>query len=387
MIRRLLLVALPLSFLAACAVSPEESGGDEDLGTVESELTGMTSAVTGERAVVATTGRTNPKLAPIGVKTDVRTIDPGCESGRDDDGDGLDDGCEARLLHDRAPLLYMPFAYDWIRPASVDWYLARTALRFHHDNCGDEQIAAKGTLTQANLVSFRHATKQGFWSGCDHTSTYISSATGPWNDDQHFFLQPSDSVHAGSSNPADWKVYGHAYPNRIGGINLQYWFFYPYNDNGGPINHESDWESVIVRLQPDRSVHGVYFCQHGHCDNFRSAAQLTWLGSHPTGWVADGSHATYPTVNECNDAPFTAEATGPNCSTNDAYRWFTWAGGKGTQAGYQGAGVVNVGEKTRPLADQHFIDYGGTWGEQGSTETTSGKRTPSFQDDWDFDRL
>ena len=374
-------VALLSLSLLGCAVSSAE---DEQIGTSESEL--IVADTRGAAATTASTA-TGAKSGYVNVSPNRLTVDRGCQSGRDDDSDGLDDGCEAQLLHDRAPVLYMPFALDWIRPANVDWYLARSALRFHHDNCSDEQIAGIGKVDQNNLLSFRHATKQGFWSGCDHTSTFISSATGPWNDDQHFFLQPPDAVHSGSANPADWRVYGHAYPNRIGGTNLQYWFFYPYNDNAASFNHESDWESITVRLRADRSVDGVYFCLHGHCDNFRAPSQVTWAGGHPTGWVADGSHATYWSASACNNATFTQEGSGPNCTTTDEHRWFTWAGGKGTQLGYQGGGVVNVGEKGRPLNGQRFIDYGGTWGEQGSTETTSGKRTPSFQDDWDMDRL
>lgn len=306
-----------------------------------------------------------------------KDADPNAPSPEDDPT--LPPATQDELIERFAPHVHLN-PDDPNRPANVDWYLARVSMRFHHNNCPDHELLPLGKVTQASLIAQSHADNKSL---CRHDDGKIAKSTTS----DRFFLEVADSATYKGAPRSEWKTYVVWRPKMGGLVDVEYWFFYPYNDNGGPINHESDWESVIVRLQPDRSVHGVYFCQHGHCDNFRSAAQLTWLGSHPTGWVADGSHATYPTVNECNDAPFTAEATGPNCSTNDAYRWFTWAGGKGTQAGYQGAGVVNVGEKTRPLADQHFIDYGGTWGEQGSTETTSGKRTPSFQDDWDFDRL
>lgn len=336
----------------------------------------------------AASGQARLQKRPGAVAPFATEADPGCESNSDRDGDGLDDGCEGRLLNDHAPLLHMPFLYDWIRPANVDWYLARTHMRFHHNNCSDDAIAGVGAVSQANLLSFRHKTKKGLSGLCRHGSTSISSGAGPWSEDEHFFLQPpDDAVHKGSDNPADWKVYGHAFPNAIGGVNLQYWFFYPYNDNGGPINHESDWESLMVRLRADRSIDGVYFCLHGACDTFRAPGQLAWTGKHVEAWVADGSHASYPSQTECDSASFAYEAGGPNCTSLPEHRWFTWSNGKGAEPGYQGWGIVNVGERGAPLNGQAFIDYGGgVWGEQGTWELTSGKRTPSFQANWNQDR-
>lgn len=317
------------------------------------------------------------------------TLDPGCESRRDDDGDGLDDGCEARLLNEHAPVLHLA-DNDWTMPASVDWYLARTRLRFHHNNCGDDQIADVGQVTQQNLLSFTHKVKKGLSGFCSHGSKVISTRAGPYDENEHFFLQPvNDNVHKGSSNPADWIVYGHAFPNASGGVNLQYWFFYPYNDNLGSFNHESDWESVMVSLNRDQSIGVVYFCAHGKCDHVFGRQSLTFHKSkHVEIWVADGSHASYPSEVSCDRQVFGTEGILPmNCSSQPERRWFTWAAGKGDQAGWQGGGVINVGERGRPLNGQHFIDYGGgTWGEQGNFEVTSGKRTPSFQANWNQGR-
>ena len=214
----------------------------------------------------------------------------------------------------------MPFDMDWTLPANVDWYLARTVLRFHHNNCDDDQVLGLGAVNQNSLIAQSHRTKQGFWSGCDHTSTVISSKSGPYNSDQHFFLQASnDLTHNGSSDPAQWKVYGHAYKNSIGGINLQYWFFYPYNDNTSWANHEGDWESIIVRLTNTDLVSGIYFCAHGDCSTFRTASNISWIDSiHPLVWVADGSHASYPSESMCDGAA--DEGIGDNdCQTADSY--------------------------------------------------------------------
>ena len=306
----------------------------------------------------------------------------------DADYDGLNDIKEDCLLNRYAPVLYMPFGLDWTRPANVDWYLARTVLRFHHDNCDDDQVLNLGAVTQSTLIAQSHKTKQGFWSGCDHTNTVISSKFGPYNKEQHFFLQSADdSTHRGSEFPAQWKVYGHAYRNAIDGINLQYWFFYPYNDNAASANHEGDWESITVRLHHNGTVSGVFLCAHGDCSTFYTTNSISWLDTtHPIVWVADGSHASYPNESTCDDASIWDEGVvGNNCQTVDAHRWFTWAGGQQGRSGHQGGGVINVGEREFPLNGQVFIQYYSRWGERGETDGTSGPRTPSYQSSWLLD--
>jgi hypothetical protein len=311
-----------------------------------------------------------------------------CARNGDQDLDGLDDGDESCWLGTFAPVMYLPLDKDWTLPANVDWYLRRTTLRFHHNNCGDDQILGLGGVTQQSLSVQSHRRKNGLksLSPCSHNSSVISAASGPWDDNQHFFLQPpSDKTHEGSPDPKDWIVYGHVYPNDIGGVNLQYWFFYAYNDNVGFFNHEADWESIIVELGASGTAEGVYFCGHGDCSWRRSRAFVQWYdGTHPTVWVADGSHASYPGEWECDYAPVWEEGVGDNCETNDTYRWFSWLGEEGP--GIQGGGFVNVGERGHALNGQQFIDYYGQWGENGTSDTTSGPRTPSFQASWDFGR-
>ena len=86
---------------------------------------------------------------------------------------------------------------------------------------------------------------------------------------------------------------------------LQYWFFYSYNDWGrsfaGMNDHEGDWEGMMLFFQLDRLGRPqeppayVTFADHesrqtkpwGHKD-------VTCIGTHPVGFVAAGSHATYP---------------------------------------------------------------------------------------------
>ena len=86
---------------------------------------------------------------------------------------------------------------------------------------------------------------------------------------------------------------------------LQYWFFYSYNDWGrsfaGMNDHEGDWEGMMLFFELDGSGRPqeppayVTFADHesrqtkpwGHHD-------VTCIGTHPVGFVAAGSHATYP---------------------------------------------------------------------------------------------
>ncbi len=319
----------------------------------------------------------NPAVLVDGLVLQVR-----CETYLDDDGDGLDDGVENCALNKHAPLAYLPINLDWTRPANVDWYLTRSALRFHHSRCSDEQIVAIGELTQLKLVTRYHQRKKEPVSldPCSHYGDYISSSSAnAYFGEHHFFLQPNDATHAGSANSADWVVYGHVYPNDIGGMNVQYWFFYAYNDNFGSFNHEGDWESITLRLDPRGNVEGAYVCAHGNCP---LRTDIAWHAtSHPIIWVADGSHASYTSEANCDNAGV-SEGGGDNCQTVGAHRWFTWRGGRGAQPGLQGGGVINVGERGRPLNNQKFIRYNANWGEVGTTSVTSGPRTPTFQASW-----
>ena len=86
---------------------------------------------------------------------------------------------------------------------------------------------------------------------------------------------------------------------------LQYWFFYSYNDWGrsfaGMNDHEGDWECLMLFFRPDGAGRPqeppayVTFADH------ESRQTKPWehedvarIGTHPVGFVAAGSHATYP---------------------------------------------------------------------------------------------
>jgi hypothetical protein len=325
--------------------------------------------------------------------------------GVDNDYDGIDDGTEAELADRFAPLLYMPnlisraeadyVAGDWTWPGNVEWYLANTQMRFHHDNCPDHQILNLGTITTSNLTTQVHQ-RATSWLGCSHSGTTYGSGTASgydngYNGENHFFLQAvyDDVTHPGVRDPSGWKVYTHVYRNTIGGISIQYWFFYPYNDFVAGFNHESDWEHITVQLDAAQNPTTLIYAAHFSPKTW-AANQVTWYGTHPQVWVADGSHASYASEGEC-DATMD-EGGDDSCWTNLDQRWFTWSGGKGYDQGLQGGGLVNMGEMPqagtykRAMPGQGWILFSGHWGEEGTSDLTSGQPGPGQHTaDWTVD--
>lgn len=312
--------------------------------------------------------------------------------GVDNDSDGIDDGTEADLATTYAPVLYMPNLItraeagygvqgDWSWPANVEWYLANTQMRFHHSNCPDHQILNVGTITTANVTTQRHQ-RATSWLGCSHSgTTFGSNGDGGFDKDNAFFLQAvnDDLVHPGVRDASGWKTYTHVYRNNIGGISIQYWFFYAYNDFIAAFNHEGDWEHITVQLNSSQQPASLTYAAH-HTPATWQPYQVTWYnGTHPQVWVADGSHASYASEGECDSAY--PEGTAQSCWSNLDQRWFTWSGGKGYDRGLQGGGLVNVGEmpqagtSKRPMPGQEWIRFSGRWGEVGTEELVPGENT------------
>lgn len=301
----------------------------------------------------------------------------------DVDRDWLDDRLEQELANRHAPVAYLALDMDWTLPASVDWYLPRVTMRFHHNNCPDHEILPFGSVTQDALVSQSHQRMVLGLLGCSHEDP-VQYSNGSWHPDDHFFLQQHDSTHPGASDPSDWILYAHVYQNDLGGVTVQYWYFWSYNDGFSVQNHEGDWEGLEVRLGPSGEVVQVGLNQHNG-RTWYAPSQMQWYGeTHPVVWVADGSHATYASKGECDDAEwYYVDAQLTSCSTIAANRWFTWAGGLPAGAeGRQGGGVMNLGEKAFPMPGASFIQYSGRWGEEGLFDGTSGPRGPAYKDDW-----
>ena len=186
--------------------------------------------------------------------------------GADYDQDGIDDQYEAQLLDTYAPVVLLHPSENRL-PANVNWYLQRGWLRFHHGGgCGDCDIIPgpghpEPHPNQSSLIQQGHPKKHPLlywppWDACEHYNHWEYSDLD-YDSGQCFFVQVSNDSHYGASNSNDWKVYGHVYPNNFGGINVQYWFFYSFNEGPFYQHHEGDWECVIVQLNDDASVSSV----------------------------------------------------------------------------------------------------------------------------------
>jgi hypothetical protein len=316
-----------------------------------------------------------------------RELEPrlsGSNWGVDADNDQLDDGLELSLANQYAPLLYLPYPIaqgsqtngDWTRPANVPWLLQNTRLRMHHNNCNDHQFLNFGQVNATNLLQQAHQRYVRKWyGGCEHENP-VQYSNSSWHPDDHYFLQQEDATHKGIADQGQWITYFHAYRNSSAGINIQYWFLWAYNDWTGFLNHEGDWEHVNVRLDANHQPVGVYFSTHNDL-NWYTTASVQWFGgTHPKVWIADGSHATYRSQSACNTTYYPNDEG--ECWTLDWHRWFTWIDGKGTNAGLQGGGLVNMGEKSNPMPGQQWLRYSGRWGEKGEIDGTSGPRGPAY---------
>jgi hypothetical protein len=168
------------------------------------------------------------------------------------------------------------------------------------------------------------------------------------------------ALRAGSRHPGDWTVYGHAYPRADGGVELQYWFYFPFNDGPLVFDHDSDWEHASVELAADGMPRFLALAAH---DDNAPGRRVPWAAvpredTHPRFLIAAGTHAAYLSA---ADAPFWERLPGCRDGVCDGLEWRP-----GAPATKGGSPLVNVGEVDRPLGladdEQGFFDYPGTWG-------------------------
>jgi len=222
----------------------------------------------------------------------------------DDDRDGLSDALESQLAARFAPIVILD-PRERRRPASIAWLLS-------------------------------------------HIGRVESGAGGL-----------PIGLRGGSSDPRDWITYVHVYPRSDGFINVQYWFFYAYNQGRVFFNHDSDWEHVTVVVDSALRPRGVAFAQHrNNCPGvFREWSRLRKSGDHPIVLSALGTHASYPDQESLGFFERASACVDPERCTDPI--WRTWEGG----------GLVNVGERGALLgssASRDALTYEGIWGGPGS---------------------
>lgn len=247
----------------------------------------------------------------------------------DRDGDGLPDVREAELSRRYAPVVLLD-KDDWTRPASVPWVMARVDIET------DEPLAP---VTAASA----HPRKKT--RGFDHATRH------------------------GSDDPADWVTYVDVYPRVDGGINLQYWFYYPFNDGPLFFDHESDWEHITVRLDERGEPLGAYLARHEDNDPgpYFAWSRLQREGDHPVVLSARGSHATY--ANARDVAWFDSAGACADLGHCAGPVWRTWEGG----------GLARFEDLDAAADVARLFRFPGRWGATGFLPGTSAPRAPTHQ--------
>jgi hypothetical protein len=256
----------------------------------------------------------------------------------DADGDGLEDAREDELARRFAPIVVL-HRDDWNRPASIPWLLART-----------EPPRVYGDIV---LASF--------------TEGSVAPLTASAPPRPRFGARPfALPARRGSDDPREWTCYAHVYPRADGGVNVQYWFFYPYNDGPLFFDHEGDWEHATVRLDARGEPVGVYLARHEENapGPYRAWSRVRREGDHPVVLSARGTHATY--ADEIDLPWFEAAGACADLGSCAHPVWRTWEGG----------GLMDVGERGRPRALPEVMVYSGRWGQEGLVPGTSAPVSP-----------
>jgi len=389
----------------------------------------------------------------------------------DADHDGIDDGLEQSLAETFAPVIFMePGEENY--PVNVDWHLQRGFLWYHEDcglclfncfECDDEASPAPAPIgDQASLIGAPWVHPDSFGACHDETgqgshcgegesahrriSTIAADPDGEgptgYSDQTSFFLPDlDDSYHIGSLNPADWVTYFHCYPTADGGVVIQYWHTFAFNDF--PFDdHGGDWDaSIQVQLDAHLNLVNVYYSRHnddhaGTPIRPKPDGDVTlYQGTHPQVTIDGGGHASFaspqdwcdnphysgPDVGQLSDIGWTETPDDPASLRTITCRptefgdehggtvWKTWTAGDVRQGGPDvdnhispnpsgHGGLINLGEynpctpttcqgtrqastllagEFHPLNNQIFIAFEGHWGSFGTIN--NGPRGPVFQ--------
>jgi hypothetical protein len=307
-----------------------------------------------------------PNRAGVGDRAAATDEPPAAAAGQapeDADSDGLDDRVEDSLAERFAPIVYHG-ERETSFPVSVDWWLARTHLGTFDTTSWRSQTrrVVSGPLRQEQLLD-RVAVSDG--------ATVSSSGTRSRGKRASFFLEDiSKAAEPQTLRPGEWITYVHSYPNEAGGVTLQYWRAYAWNDArlaGLDFSHGGDWEAVTVHLDAREQPIRTTYLDHTEIADWSASAR--WEGTHPLVWSEEGGHSSYPDSRRLRSTRFIRQPTWTGMVT----RW------DGTPLGMSG-GLLNVGEKSRPRNGQVFVQYSGLWGSRGRLFLTTGYWGPAFNE-------
>jgi hypothetical protein len=161
------------------------------------------------------------------------------------------------------------------------------------------------------------------------------------------------------------QIYGHPVTDRSGGLWLQYWFFYYFNDKAMLWMglHEGDWEMVQLRIGADGAPDVATYAQHrrgGWCE-WRDVEKEDGA---PIVYSARGSHASYfrpgvhvtetLVVSDYNDAGGPLVRPQLNLIADEVPTWVAWPGRWGSTR-EQGKifGILPIGDNGPPGPRRH----------------------------------
>lgn len=282
-----------------------------------------------------------PELSPFSgpLPADATAL-PAAKAGQDLDGDGLDDALEAAVARRHAPRYRFgakdpsgpdcPQNLDEVYlPMSVGRFLACLKAGVYRLRDGSTVRAPQGgRFEERTVVNF-----------------------------------PS---RLGGDPLGKAPVYSHVYPgSNEGEVFCEYWVFYPYDRAGAVVlgmdvqlgDHRGDWEHTAYRisLDPPRVLEGYYY-GHDFCLLVPREDLELVDGEHPTVYVSQGKHASYP------GACFLATTGFPgwmvdhhDVANGRGPVWDSWRGP-----------IVDLGEKERPSpAARSWLSFMGRWGPDG----------------------
>jgi hypothetical protein len=287
---------------------------------------------------------------------------PGFSANGDEDGDGLPDVMEDALAEKFAPVVYHGEKEDAF-PVNVDWWLSRTRLLFYDRSRSPHvTVVDTGPLQQDTLAAAADSA-QGRYSSSPFARSRMKTRS--------FFLDDvARAFRRGEADSTQWRTYVHSYKNTDGGVSLQYWRAYAWNEAslaGLDFSHGGDWEAVTVHLDAALRPAMVAYLQHTgiayYCDRVR------WEGTHPIVYSEEGSHSSAPDRRALASTRTIRQETWTSGRT-------MWFGGELRASG----SLVNVGERSRPRNRQAFIQYAGLWGAVRRLFITSGYWGPAFNE-------
>lgn len=281
----------------------------------------------------------------------------------DEDRDGIDDVVEDWLAERFAPIVYHGES-ETSYPVTVDWWLARTSLSVV-DQRGLRKRMVTGPVTQSVL------TEQLLCASEEHGLS--SELTRSREKEVTYYLENvTPQVRNGQQDdPAAWVTYVHSFSNVIGGVTIQYWRGYTWNDANVSLfdfSHGGDWEGIAVHLNSLLKPEEVSFLDHSGITHEKENVQ--WEGTHPRVWSEEGGHSSRPDARKMRSSRFISQ----EAWTSGRVVW--WDGSvRGTSGG-----LVNIGERTNPRNGQTFVKYAGLWGAPRRLFLTSGYWGPAFNE-------